>query len=48
MNLPKGALRTLAESFFGDGDHLPQAANFKAEDCSYRSNASLVATDTLP
>jgi hypothetical protein len=31
MSLPKGALRTLAEPPSGDGDYLPQAANFKAE-----------------
>jgi hypothetical protein len=30
MNLPKGALRWPSRNS-GDGDHLPQAANFKAE-----------------
>ena len=47
MNLPKGALRWPSR-ISGDGDHLPQAANFKAEHLPYRSEREQFWHDTLP
>ena len=39
---------TLAEPPSGDSDHLPQAANFKEEHCSYRSEREQPCHATLP